>query len=88
MEQETKMTKQDAMGKIAKIVRVYSGWDIGEADCIRIATALLEKCVLIEELPEKKNTFGARVDIFRAPNLGFNEAIKTVKEIPGRRGDE
>lgn len=29
-------------GEIAKTVRVYSGWDIGEPDCLRIAKAIKE----------------------------------------------
>ena len=41
--QEVKeMKRNEKRFKIANIVRLYSGWDIGESDCFRIADELLK----------------------------------------------
>lgn len=62
-----------------KIVNIISnncsrpGFDEYTRSADQILTLLVEK---LERM--KKDTFGAKVDIFKAPNIGYNECIADI----------
>jgi len=63
----------------------FNKWvsDLGADEFIEYGNQALAsiKAELLEKLPKERDTFGAAIDIFKAPNIGFNDCRAHVNRI-------